>query len=220
MTQQLYKHIDGNSVSELRNFLIGTGAAAPTVEGILQRRNGRWETFEGGKAQQLAFLADVAASTTFRGGHSGNALPTAAAATIRPNVAFEPGHMLIITAVSTITGIQGDDALDPGDLIIYVGADNTGNAVASNWTGISRAVDTSIYQIREVVTLASLPANTATLVKPATIKTISSYLILDGATVLNGAFDESFVASGANLGVTLTTLVAKSSLSIVFSGLA
>lgn len=81
------------------------------------------------------------------------------------------------------------------------------------------SLDVTPFQIREAVTLASLPANTATLVKPTGIKTISSYLILDGTIPMNGAFDESFVSSGTGIGLTLTSLVAKSNLTIIFSGI-
>ncbi|MGL5063757.1 MAG: hypothetical protein ACRC62_27540 [Microcoleus sp.] len=219
MTQQLYKHLDGNSVAEIRNFLIGTGAAAPTVARQFQYRNGRIEYFDGTTAQQLATIADTNAASSFRGAIdlSSGALPTAAKATVRPNDALTAGNFFVVSVGGTIAGIGGADTTSPGDLIFLVGTDA---AVAANWVGISRSLDISPFEIREAVTLASLTANTATLVKPTGIKTISSYLVLDGSAVLNGSFDESFTASGPNIGLTLTSLVAKSNLTVIFSGLA
>lgn len=218
MSQLIYKHLDGGSVAELRNFLIGSGTAALTKEKAVQYRNGRLEYFDGTTNQQLATIADTNAASAFRGAIdlSAGALPTAAKATVRPNDALSSGNFFVVSVGGTLAGIGGEDKLNNSDLIFLIGTDA---ALASNWVGISRSLDVSPFQIRESVTLASLAANAATLVKPTSIKTISSYLVLDGSTVMNGAFDESFVASGASIGLTLTSLVAKSNLTVIFSGL-
>ena len=218
MGQPIFKHLDGGNVAELQNFLLGTGTAAPNKAKQFQYRNGRIEYFDGTTAHQLATVAEVSGASSFRGAIdlSNNALPNAARATVRANEALIAGNFFVVSAGGTIAGIGGADTLAPADLLFLVGTDA---AVAANWVGISRSLDVTGFEIRESVTLASLPVNTATLVKPTSIKTISSYLILDGTTVLNGAFDESFVASGTGIGLTLNSLVAKSNLTVIFSGI-
>lgn len=217
MPQPFYKHLDGNGIAEIRNFLVGAGNAL-TTEKQFRYNNGRIEYHDGTKVQLIATVSDTNAASAFRGAIdlSTGALPTAAKATVRANDPLVPGNFFVVSVGGTIAGIGGEDKLNGSDLIFLVGSDA---AVASNWVGISRSLDVTPFQIRESVTLASLPANTGTLVKPTGIKTISSYLILDGSTPMNGAFDESFVASGASIGLTLTSLVAKSNLTVIFSGL-
>ena len=220
MTQPIYKHLDGQSAAELRNFLLGTGTAAPTVDGIIQRRSGRIETREGGTVQQLAFLTDVAGASPFRGTFSAatGALPTAAGATIRANEAFTAGQYVRITDAGTIANIGGADALKAGDLLLYVGGTVTD---AANWTGISQSLDLAPYMVRQSVTLASLPANTATRVAPnAGMSTIVGYEIFSSTGIaLKGSLDETFAATGASSGVTLTSLVALSNLTVNYIGL-
>lgn len=215
---QVNKHLDGGGVAELQNFLIGVGTAAPTKARQFQYRNSRLEYHDGTSGQSLATLADVNSASNFRGAISiaSNTLPTAASATVRPNDPLIAGNMFVVTAGGTLAGIGGEDRLSPSDILILIGTDA---AVAANWVGISRSLDTTGYEVRESITLASLPANTATKVAPITIKTISSYTILDGTTVLNGSFDEAFTPSGTGIGVSLTSLVAKSNLAVIFSGL-
>jgi hypothetical protein len=214
-----YKHIDGGGVAELRNFLLGEGTAAPTKAKQFQYRNGRIEYSDGTTAYQLASVAEVSGASAFRGAIdiSAGTLPTAARATVRANEALIAGNFFVVSVGGAIAGIGGADTLAPSDLLFLTGTDA---AVAANWVGISRSLDVTAFQIRESVNLASLPVSTATLVKPTNIKTISSYLILDGTTVLNGAFEESFVPSGTSIGLTLTSLVAKSNLTVIFSGVA
>lgn len=220
MVQPIYKHLDGQSAAEIRNFLLGTGTAAPTVDGLIQRRGGRIETRESGTVQQVAFLTDVAGASPFRGTFSAatGALPTAAGATVNPNVAFVAGQYVRVTDAGTIAGIGGADALKAGDLLLYVGGTVTD---AANWTGLSQSLDLTPYLIRQSVTLASLPANTATRVAPlAGMTTVVGYEIFTSTgQAIKGSLDETFAASGASSGVTLTSLIALSNLTINYIGL-
>jgi hypothetical protein len=51
------------------------------------------------------------------------------------------------------------------------------------------------------------------------MKTVTSFVLTLGGKVCNGCFEEDFANAGANAGVTLTSLVAKSNISCTYTGL-
>lgn len=213
------KHLDFNDVAEIQNVLLQALTADPTIERKVGFRNGRIVINDGTSPKSLAYLDDVTGTTPFRGGYdaSSGSLPAAATVTERAGDALVAGNYVFVTVAGTIAGIGGADALEPGDLLFVLGADP---AVAANWYGVSRSLDVSPFVVSETVALASLPANTATLVAASTIQTINDYTIIDASgNVVNGDYLESLVRTGAGRGLSLTSLVADANLNIVFSGL-
>jgi hypothetical protein len=218
MSQPIYKHLDGGSVAELQNFLIGGGAAL-TTEKSFRYDNDRIEYRDSKGVKRLATTEDVLGSSLYRGGVSlsSNALPTAASASIRPNDPLAPGTIFYVSAGGSLSGINGADDLASGDILMLTGADPL---LAASWTGVSRSLDVSPFLISATVILASLPANTATRIPPpASIKTVTGFILTLGGKVCNGCFEEDFATTGASAGVTLTSLVAKSNISCTYSGL-
>jgi hypothetical protein len=213
------KHTDYEGGAELRNPTIAAGDDSLVYAGKLSYKNARLRVGNGTVHAELATVEDVLSASNFRGGFSAatGSLPTPATVTERPNAAILPGHFVLLTVGGTIAGIDGADILAGGDLLFYLGG---GASTASNWHGISRGLDLSPFVISAIVTLASLPDNKATLVPPpASIKTVTGFILTLSGKVCNGCFEEDFANTGASAGVTLTSLVAKSNISCTYSGL-
>jgi hypothetical protein len=213
------KHTDYEGGAELRNPTIAAGDDTLVYAGKLSYKNARLRVGNGTVHAELATVEDVLSASNFRGGFSAasGSLPASATVTERPNAAILPGHFVLVTVGGTISGIDGADTLAGGDLLFYLGG---GASTASNWHGISRGLDLSPFVISVIVTLASLPVNAATLVPPpASIKTVTGFVLTLGGKVCNNCFEEDFANTGASAGVTLTSLVAKSNISCTYSGL-
>jgi hypothetical protein len=213
------KHTDYEGGAELRNPTIAAGDDTLVYAGKISYKNARLRVANGTIHAELATVDDVLSASNFRGGFSAasGSLPAPATVTERPNAAILPGHFVLVTVGGTISGIDGADTLAGGDLLFYLGG---GASTASNWHGISRGLDLSPFVISAIVTLASLPDNKATLVPPpASIKTVTGFILTLGGKVCNSCFEEDFANTGANAGVTLTSLVAKSNISCTYSGL-
>lgn len=219
MAPKYAKHFHAEKGVKLFDFGIGDGDDTDTSAGKVSYKSSRLRVGNGTKHVELATLDDVVAASNFRGGFSAatGALPTAATVTTRPNDALVPGQFVLITVGGTIAGVDGADSLSPGDLLFYLGGDA---AVAASWHGISRGLDLSPFVVSSSHTLASLPANTATRIVPATtMLTVTTFLLTIGTDVANGCFDEQFSSTGTNRGVTLTSLVAKSNVACTYTGL-
>jgi hypothetical protein len=219
------KHTDYEGGAELRNPTIAAGDDTLVYAGKISYKNARLRVANGTVHAELATVEDVLSASNFRGGFSAAAgslpvtgpSPIVATVTERPTAAILPGHFVLVTVGGTISGIDGADTLAGGDLLFYLGG---GASTASNWHGISRGLDLSPFVISATVTLGSLPDNKATLVPPpASIKTVTSFVLTLGGKVCNGCFEEDFATTGASAGVTLTSLVAKSNIGCVYTGL-
>lgn len=216
---EIAKHLPAAPGAELQNWAAGAGDDARVNSGKISYKNTRLRVANGTKHVELATLDDVVGSSSFRGGFgaTGGGLPNAATATIRPAEPFMPGQFLLVTADGTIAGIGGADTLSSGDLLFFLGSDP---AIAANWHGVSRGLDLSPFIFSNTQTLASLPANTATRIPPvSTMLTVTSFLLTIGTDVANGCFDEQFSATGTSRGITLTSLVAKTNVSCLYTGL-
>ncbi len=224
-TPAISKHTPYEGGAQLIDPAIAEGDDTLAYAGKLSFKNARLRVANGTVHAELATIDDVLGATNFRGGFSAaaGALPVAgpppAVPTVseRPTAVFLPGHFVLVTVGGTIAGIGGADTLAGGDLLFYLGG---GTSTASNWHGISRGLDLSPFVISAIVPLTSLPANTATRVPPpATIKTVTSFVLTLGGKVCNGCFEEEFANTGASAGVTLTSLVTKSNISCTYTGL-
>jgi hypothetical protein len=224
-TPAIAKHISFEGGAQLQDPTIGAGDDAQLHAGKISYKNARLRVANGTVHAELATLGDVLGATNFRGGFSAaaGALPVAGpppavpTVTERPTAPFLPGHVVLITVGGTIAGIGGADTLLGGDLLFYFGG---GESTASNWYGISRGLDLSPFVISAIVPLASLPKDIATrVIPPASIKTVTSFLLILEGKVCNSCFEEDFAHAGANAGVTLTSLVAKSNISCTYTGL-
>ena len=219
MTAKIAKHLSADTGAELRDWVIGLGDEARVESGKFSFKGGRMRVANGTKHVEMATLDDVVAASNFRGGFSAatGSLPSAATVTIRPNDPLVPGQFVLVTTGGTIAGVDGADALSGGDLLFYLGGDA---AVAGSWHGISRGLDLTPFVISGSQSLATLPANAATrIAPPASMLTVTGFLLTIGSEVANGCFDEQFSSTGATRGVTLTSLVAKANISCLYTGL-
>jgi len=219
------KNVPYEGGAQLIDPTIGAGDDTLVYAGKISYKNARLRVANGTVHAELATLDDVLAANNFRGGFSAASgalpvagpLPAVPTITERPTSPILPGQMVLITVGGTIAGIDGADTLSGGDLLFYLGG---GVTTASNWHGISRGLDLTPFVIAGTVTLASLPANTAThIAPPATMKTITTKLLTIGEKVCDGCFEEDFANTGASAGVTLTSLVTKSNISCTYTGL-
>lgn len=172
-TEKYYKNLDGQG-NELQNWSLEKLAADPTGGDLYQGREWYNTTdntikfYDGTAVQTVATLAELTKIGAFQGTVDASAgLPT----TTLDGSPIAAGDYWRVSVAGTIVGIGGDDVLEVGDLI-YANIDAA--AVAADFTAVQANLNLSgnISQVEEV-TLASLPANTATAV-PTTFTNVYS----------------------------------------------
>lgn len=225
-TKKMNVHLDGQNVGRLIRWLadaIDSGAiqAGDISQGMsikFDTATGRYVgSSDGSNLVQLATIEDIAGTRAYRGQwDASTGIPTAAGSVIRPGEAIQAGDQWRVSVAGTISGMTGLETVEVGDLI-YANAD--GAATAAQFWAVQGNINPAAGNMKSsTVTLASLPANTPTTVAPSGGDGLSSTLdveIFDGNKKVTDGYDID--KSGAT-NVVLTSLVAKSNLTVVFIG--
>lgn len=221
MVQPINKHLDGLGVAELRNFLLHPLTADPTSPASwtawTNTTEKRIKYFDGNDVKTLAILSDFSDLGRYRGAwDASSGIPTAAGSTILPDDNIEAGDWWRINIAGTITGILGEAKLEPGDLI-FADADNANTAGQFFAVQGNLSLSGDLVQ-KDSVTVASLPANTATDVTPPNLTEIDSFIIVSSTGVnMSDSFDVT--VDQATPKITLKSLTAYSNLTVNFVGI-
>jgi hypothetical protein len=173
-TEIIYKNLDGDG-QELRNWSGEKLTTDPTGGGLYQGRewfnttDGVKRYYDGAAIQTVATIADIASLGKLVGGHDASTgIPTTGSGT---SGAINQGDQWRVTVGGTIAGIGGEDVLEVGDLIVAV---NAGASTSADFFVLQTNLNLGAnISLTEEVTLASLPANTATAV-PTTFTNVYS----------------------------------------------
>lgn len=180
--KDFFVHIDGNG-NQIINWSLEQLAAdpAPSVGRFFYNTtDGRFKWSDGTNTFAAATLADIAGIGKLVGAFNPAAgtVPTTGSGTAG---AIEAGDYWHMSAAGTIVGIVGNDSLEIGDLLIAL---VDGASAPTDFLGLQVNINMPATVLTtEVVTLASLPANTLTAI-PATLSQVR------GVTIFNSAGDE------------------------------
>lgn len=135
---------------------------------------------------------------------------------IPTSTAIKAGDFWRISVAGNIVNLIGQDLLTPGDVIV---ADVDGANTAAQFFGIQANTSLTLATILEEVTLATLPANTATDAIPVSLAggKIGHYLVLD-STGRDISAELDVIVVAANPKITISSLTALSNLKVVFVG--
>ena len=178
-TKKMFTSLDFQQVGELKNAKFEILAADPgsPVQGQIwfNSTDNRYKFFDGANVCEIACMEDVNRIGQFIGSHDAS---TGIPASTGPGGDINAGDFWRVTVAGTIAGIVGaSDVLEPGD-VIFALVDNP--AAAGDFLAVQTNVDLANSMIGEDVVVASLPANTPTVVSPTLFSgAIHSYVILD-----------------------------------------
>lgn len=228
MVQPVNKHLDGGNLAELRRFKgqqldITTVPGADINAGMFPIfdpvRKKYYGSIDGTTLTPLMTLEDMVDGRPFRGiWNATSGIPTAAGSSVRAGEAITAGDYWRVSVAGTIAGMAGLDDLEIGDLI-YANVDNPATA-ADFWAMQGNVSPGGSGTLKSsTVTLPTLAASTATDVLPSGvdgISSIKSVVVLDGLQDVTNGYDIAIDNSAPK--ATLTSLIAKSNLSITFIG--
>jgi hypothetical protein len=217
----MFKHLDGQNISELRNFKLNPVATDPTtpVKAVpwFNTTSNQIKIYDGTVVQTIATLSDLSAIARYRGSwDASTGIPTAAGSILLPGSPIEAGDYWRVSVGGNIANLIGADLLAAGDLIF---ADADLASTAAQFFGVQSNADLSVATIFDSASLATLAANTATDAVPTLLAggKIGHYMILDAAgkdiTALLDVFVNQVVPK-----ITISSLVALSNLNISFVG--
>lgn len=206
--------LSGQNVNYLRDWLLDAIATDPTVAQALQLKfnttDGRLKVHDGTNLKTLAYMGDLDSYVRYRGtldASSGN-LPTSATSTVLTGEPIEAGDKWLVTVAGAIPGLLGenDDNLRVGDFITAI-VDNA--STAAEFVAINAAIDNGATATSETISLATLPADTPTVVSPTTLTTVEIASVRDSAGLdLTGSIVLTYGANNITLqsSVELTNL--------------
>ena len=222
MTKPLNKHLNGQDVAQLIDFVLNpktTDPGSPTDNvPWINTTDGRVKVqTDGTNTETFAFLSDINGINRYRGvWDASTGIPTAAGSAVLANDPIKAGDFWRVSVAGTIAGIVGADQLEVGD-VLFAGVDTA--ATAADFFALQVNADISGMPSVETVTVASVPANTATDATPGTLAggVISSWKIVSSTGVdLTDSFD--VVLDQTTPKISITSLTAQTNLDVLFVG--
>ncbi len=176
--KNLYVDLDLNEQSLLNAKVqpVATDPASPAAGRVWHNNvNGRLAWSDGTNIRYAAHLDDLEQLSAYVGAHDASGgIPSAGSGEAG---AIRAGDRWYASVAGTIVGVIGSDVIEVGDMIV---ATVDGAAAAADFLVIQTNIDVSALPSTEVLTLASLPANTATAIGTG-FTTLHSVQVWDSA---------------------------------------